>query len=79
MSSIANGTTFRGTPKPTRRAKCFGDGRPLPMDRNAKARLKVLLHALKRPTEKGKHFGAITGKAVDVALALLFKFHNERT
>lgn len=61
------------------REKCFGDGRPLPMDRNAKARLKVLLPLLKRRTERGKHYGVITAKAVDVALALIFGFHNERT
>jgi Helix-turn-helix domain len=80
MTCSAAGTTCRGTPKPChKRPKFFGDGFPLPMDRNAKARLKILLHALKRPTEKGKHFGALTGKAVDVALALLFMFHNERS
>ena len=43
-----------------RREKLFGDGRPRPMDRNAKARVMVYARALMRRTEAGKAYGAIT-------------------
>ncbi len=36
-----------------RREKLFGDGRPRPMDRNAKARVMVYARALMRRTEVG--------------------------
>jgi hypothetical protein len=36
---------------------------PLPLDRNAKARITTLARALMRRTEKGKHYGQITAKA----------------
>ncbi len=36
-----------------RREKVFGDGRPLPLDRNAKVRIMTLARALMRRTEKG--------------------------
>jgi hypothetical protein len=58
------------------REKVFGDGRPLPLDRNAKTRIMVRARALMRPTEKGKHWGAITAKAFEVLKALLWCFHN---
>jgi Helix-turn-helix domain len=58
------------------REKVFGDGRPLPLDRNAKVRIMTLAKALMRPTEKGKHWGAITAKAFEVLKALLWAFHN---
>ena len=45
---------------PKRRSKLFGDGRPRPMDRNAKARVMVYARALMRRTEAGKAYGAIT-------------------
>ena len=48
----------------------------MPLDRNAKARVMMLARALKRPTEKGKHYGKITAKALDVLYALLWRFHN---
>ena len=44
-----------------RREKLFGDGRPRPMDRNAKVRIMHLARALSRRTEKG--YGQITAKA----------------
>jgi hypothetical protein len=47
-----------------------------PMDRNAKARLLHRARALMRPTEKGKHYGAVTGKAYAVLCALVTIFHN---
>lgn len=49
-----------------RREKVLGDGRPRPLDRNAKARIMILARALLRRTEKGKAYGAITAKAFDV-------------
>jgi hypothetical protein len=58
------------------REKVFGDGRPLPLDRNAKARIMTLAKALMRPTEEGKHWGLVTAKAFEVLKALLWAFHN---
>ena len=62
-----------------RREKVFGDGRPMPLDREAKARIKFLAKALKGRTAKGKHYGVITAKDVDVLDALLWGFHNARS
>jgi hypothetical protein len=61
--------------RPPRREKVFGH-RPIPLDRNAKARIKVLMHALTRRTEPGKAYGKLTAKAYAVGIALLFVFHN---
>jgi hypothetical protein len=58
-----------------RREKIFGH-RPIPLDRNAKARIAVLMRALMRRTEPGKAYGALTAKAVAVGMALLYVFHN---
>jgi Helix-turn-helix domain len=73
-------TGVKGAPRrrrpPRYREKVFGDGRPLPLDRNAKARIMTLAKALMRPTEAGKHWGAITAKAFEVLKALLWGFHN---
>jgi hypothetical protein len=46
-----------------RREKLFGHGRPLPLDRNAKARVMVYARALMRRTEKGRAYGEVTAKA----------------
>ncbi len=62
-----------------RREKLFGDGRPRPLDRNAKARVMVYARALMRRTEKGCAYGAITAKALAVLEALLLGFHNARS
>lgn len=62
-----------------RREKVFGDGRPRPLDRNGKVRVMTLARALMRRTEKGKHYGAITAKALAVLEALLWGFHNARS
>ena len=62
-----------------RREKLFGDGRPRPLDRNAKARVMHYARALMHRTEKGKAYGAITAKAVAVLEALLWGFHNARS
>jgi Helix-turn-helix domain len=62
-----------------RREKLFGDGRPRPLDRNAKARVMTYARALMRRTEKGKAYGAISAKALAVLEALLWGFHNARS
>src|SRR4051812_5847091 len=58
------------------REKMFGEGRALPLDRNAKARIMVLARALMHRTEPGKHYGELTAKFVRVLEALLWGFHN---
>jgi hypothetical protein len=62
-----------------RREKIFGDGPRVPLDREAKVRIMHLARALKRKTEKGKHYGALTGKFVDVLHALLWLIHDGRS
>jgi hypothetical protein len=62
-----------------RREKVFGEGRPLPLDRNAKVRIVTLARSLTRRTAKGKAYGAITAKALAVLEALLFGFHNAKS
>lgn len=59
-----------------RREKLFGAGRTIPLDRNAKVRVMTLARALSRRTEKGKHYGAVTAKALAVLELLLWGFHN---
>lgn len=60
----------------TRRDKVFGEGRQVPLDRNAKIRIMVLARALMRRQEQGKHYGAVTAKFLAVLGALLWGFHN---
>ena len=62
-----------------RREKVFGDGRPRPLDREAKVRIMTFARALMRRIEKGKHYGAITAKAYAVLQALLWTRHNARS
>jgi hypothetical protein len=62
-----------------RRAKMFGEGRALPLDRNAKARIMVLARALMRRSGEGKHYGVLTAKFVAVLGALLWGFHNAQS
>jgi hypothetical protein len=64
--------------RPTRE-KLFGDGRPRPLDRNAKVRVMARARALMRRTEKGKHYGQVTAKALAVLQALLWGRHNAET
>jgi Helix-turn-helix domain len=59
-----------------RREKMFGEGRLLPLDRNAKTRIMTLARALSRRTEQGKHYGVISAKFLAVLNALLWGFHN---
>jgi hypothetical protein len=61
------------------REKLFGNGRLVPLDREAKNRIQVLMRALTHPTEPGKHYGAVTAKAEAVGRALLWIFHNAGT
>ena len=67
------------TQRDKRRDKVFGEGRLLPLDRNAKARIMTLARALKRRTEPCKHYGQLTDKFVAVLEALLWGFHNAVT
>lgn len=59
-----------------RREKVFGEGRPVPLDRNAKVRIAALARALSRRTEPGRHYGVLTAKFVAVLNVLLWGFHN---
>jgi hypothetical protein len=59
-----------------RREKMFGEGRLVPLDRNAKARIMTLARALMRRTDKGKHYGIVSAKFLAVLDALLWGFHN---
>ena len=61
------------------RERLFGDGRPVPLDRNAKARIMVLARAKLRRDAPGRHYGPVTAKAYAVLEALLWSFHNART
>jgi len=70
----------RRRPRPLRpREKLFGNGRSIPLDREAKNRIQVLMRALTHPTEPGKHYGAVTAKAEEVGRVLLWVFHNCKT
>lgn len=62
-----------------RREKLFGDGRPVPLDREAKVRVMWRARALMRRTIKGKHYGPVSAKALAVLEALLWGFHNARS
>jgi hypothetical protein len=66
----------------TRRAKVFGPGRRIPLDRNAKARIMMrargYLHRMADGSEKpkGKAYGELSAKFYAVLGALLYGFHN---
>jgi hypothetical protein len=62
-----------------RREKMFGEGRLVPLDRNAKARIMVLARALMRRSGEGKHYGVLTAKFVAVLGALVWGFHNAQS
>ena len=61
------------------REKMFGLGRLRALDRNAKVRIIHLARCLTRRTEKGKHYGQLTAKFIDVLEALLWHFHNAKS
>jgi hypothetical protein len=69
-------TTIQGYP---RREKLFGDGRLLPLDRNAKIRIMTLARALSHRTEERKHYGVLTAKFLAVLNAILWGFHNSQS
>ena len=60
-----------------KREKVFGEGRAIPLDRNAKARIWAYALArtarLRRP---GQHRGPLTRATLDVLRTLLWHFHN---
>lgn len=63
-----------------KREKVFGEGRSIPLDGNAKARIWAYALArtarLRRP---GQHRGPLTRAMLDVLRALLWAFHNRVT
>lgn len=61
------------------RRKMFGEGRAVPLDRNAKARILAYARALTHRTEPGKHYGKLTDKFLTVLRVLLWDFHNAGT
>jgi len=63
-----------------RREKVFGDGRPRPLDRNAKVRIMHLARALWQRTEKGQGLRPCQrAKHLAVLDAPLWGFHNARS
>jgi hypothetical protein len=63
-----------------RREKVFGQARGVPLDRNAKARIKVYVRGLNaRCKQQGQHKGPITRAFMEVLEALLWSFHNNKT
>ena len=60
-----------------RREKMFGLGRPRALDRNAKVRIMHWARCLSRRTEKGRAYGKLTAKFVEVLRSLLWVFHNK--
>ena len=62
-----------------RREKIFGQGRGVPLDRNAKARIMVYARAWSaRHRRPGQHRGPLTRATMEVLHALLWGFHNSR-
>jgi hypothetical protein len=62
-----------------RREKVFGPARGIPLDRNAKARIKVYVQGYNaRHKQPGQHHGPITRAYMQVFEALLWGFHNSR-
>jgi hypothetical protein len=62
-----------------RREKIFGQGRGIPLDRNAKARIMVYARAWSvRNKQPRQHHGPLTRAFMDVLEALLWGFHNSR-
>ena len=64
----------------SRREKVFGEGRSIPLDGNAKAR--IWAYALARTARlrlPGQHRGPLTRATLDVLRSLLWHFHNWST
>ena len=66
------------SPRP-RREKVFGDGRPRPLDRNAKVRIMTLPAPSCAGPRRASITAKITAKALAVLEALLWGFHNARS
>src|SRR4051794_17984149 len=84
MHTTSNDRVFRRHDRPhsefrPRREKMFGEGRAIPLDRNAKARIMTLARALMQRSGEGKHYGLLTAKFVAVLGALLWGFHNAQS
>jgi hypothetical protein len=63
-----------------RREKLFGPARGIPLDGNAKARLKAFVQGYNaRYRQQGQHRGPITRAYMEVFEAMLFGFHNSKT
>ena len=63
-----------------RREKVFGPARGIPLDGNAKARLKAFVQGYNaKHRQKGQHRGPITRAYMEVFEAMLFGFHNSKT
>jgi hypothetical protein len=78
LQQISRAITASRAQRP-RREKVFGEGRSIPLDRNAKVRIKAFARALMHRTEKGKHYGILTSKFIEVLDALIWGFHNCQT
>jgi hypothetical protein len=64
----------------SRRAKVFGPGLQVSLDRNAKARVATYARAWdRRHRQPGQRGGALGRATLDVLGALLWQFHNART
>jgi hypothetical protein len=60
-----------------RREKVFGEGRAIPLDRNAKARIwAYALGYTARMRQAGQHRGPLSRATLDVLRSLLWGFHN---
>ena len=63
-----------------RREKVFGPARGIPLDGNAKARIKAFVQGYNaRYRQKGQHRGPITRAYMEVFEAMLCGFHNSKT
>jgi helix-turn-helix protein len=63
-----------------KREKTFGPGRYIPLDGNAKARIKVFVKGWNaRHKQPGQHRGPITRAFMEVLEAMLWGFHNSKT
>jgi len=76
MLSLAENASAVARAHKPKREKQFGEGRSVPLDRNAKIRIMTLARALMRRTEAGRHYGDVSAKALAVLGALLWGFHN---
>lgn len=62
-----------------RREKVFCHEPRVALDREAKVRIMHFARCLKHKTEKGKHYGVLTGKFVDVLHAMLWLIHDGKS